>query len=74
MALPDYDGRMRTTYFLCLETGRTSTGQQDPPIRPNVEVRDENNAKKKKVMGIAFQTMTKHGDIGADIRGMYIPS
>jgi hypothetical protein len=73
MALPDYDGRMRTTYFPCLDTGRTSTGQQDPPIRPVVELIDESGKKKKKVLGTAFQTMTKHGDIGADIRGMYIP-
>jgi DNA polymerase I-like protein with 3'-5' exonuclease and polymerase domains len=73
MALPDYDGRMRTTYFPCLDTGRTSTSQQDPPIRPTVEVMDENGKKKIKVLGTAFQTMTKHGDIGADIRGMYIP-
>jgi len=73
MALPDYDGRMRTTYFPCLDTGRTSTGQQDPPIRPSVEVVDENGKKKQKVLGTAFQTMTKHGDIGADIRGMYVP-
>jgi len=73
MALPDFDGRMRTTYFLCLETGRTSTGQQDPPIRPKVEVIDENGKKKDKVLGTAFQTMTKHGDIGADIREIYIP-
>lgn len=73
MALPDYDGRMRTTYFPCLDTGRSSTGQQDPPIRPTVEVIDENGKKKQKVLGTAFQTMTKHGDIGADIRGMYVP-
>jgi hypothetical protein len=73
MALPDYDGRMKTTYFLCLNTGRTSTGQQDPPIRPEIPVIDENGKKKDKVLGIAFQTMTKHGDVGADIRGMYVP-
>ena len=73
MALPDYDGKMRTTYFPCLDTGRTSTGQQDPPIRPKIEVIDEDGKKKKKVLGTAFQTMTKHGDIGADVRGMYIP-
>jgi len=73
MALPDYDSRMRTTYFPCLETGRTSTGQQDPPIRPKIEVRDENNKKKKKVFGTAFQTITKHGDIGQDIRSQFIP-
>lgn len=73
LALPDFDGRMRTTYFPCLETGRSSTGQQDPPIRPTVEVKDLNGKKKDKVFGIAFQTITKHGDIGADIRSMYIP-
>jgi DNA polymerase I-like protein with 3'-5' exonuclease and polymerase domains len=74
MALPDFDGRMKTTCFPCLETGRSSTGQQDPPIRPTIEVIDENGKKKKKSMGIAFQTMTKHGDIGADIRSMYVPA
>src|SRR5690606_3502543 len=26
MAMNDFDGRMRTTYFPCLETGRSSTG------------------------------------------------
>ena len=73
MAMPDFDGRMRTTYFPCLDTGRTSTSQQSPPIRPTIEVVDENGKKKNKELGIAFQTMTKHGDIGADIRGMYVP-
>jgi uracil-DNA glycosylase family 4 len=73
MALPDYDGRMRTTYFPCLDTGRTSTGQQDPPIRPSVEIFDEQGKKKDKPLGTAFQTMTKHGDIGQDVRSMYVP-
>jgi DNA polymerase I-like protein with 3'-5' exonuclease and polymerase domains/uracil-DNA glycosylase len=73
MALPDYDGRMRTTYFPCLETGRTSTGQQNPPIRPTIEVIDENGKKKDKPIGTAFQIMTKHGDIGEDVREMYVP-
>lgn len=73
MALPDFDGRMRTTYFPCLETGRSSTGQQEPPIRPQVEVIDEEGKKKKKVLGMAFQTLTKHGTIGSDIREMMIP-
>jgi uracil-DNA glycosylase family 4 len=73
MAMPDFDGRMRTTYYPCLNTGRSSTGQQDPPIRPTVEVIDENGKKKDKVLGTAFQTMTKHGDIGSDIRSMYVP-
>lgn len=74
MAMPDYDQRMRTTYFICLETGRTGTGQQDPPIRPMVEgLIDADGKKKKKAMGTAFQTMTKHGDIGEDVRSMYVP-
>lgn len=73
MALPDYDGRMKTTCFPCLNTGRSANGQQEPPIRPKIEVIDEHGKKKEKFMGIAFQTMTKHGDIGADIRKMYIP-
>ncbi len=72
-AMPDYDNKMKTTYFLCLETGRTSTGQQDPPIRPEIELRDAQNRKKYRHMGIAFQTMTKHGDIGADVRKQYEP-
>lgn len=67
----DYDGRMRTTYYLCLETGRTSTGLQEPPIRPMLEIQ-EGKKKKKKALGMAFQTITKHGDIGGDIRSMLI--
>ena len=73
MAATDFDGRMRTTYFPCLDTGRSSTGQQEPPIRPTVEVRDFNNKKKDKNLGLAFQTMTKHGDVGEDVRSMYVP-
>jgi uracil-DNA glycosylase family 4 len=72
-AMPDFDGKMKTTYYLCLETGRTSTGQLEPPIRPMIEVKDENNKKKKKAIGAAFQTITKHGDIGQDIRSQYVP-
>jgi DNA polymerase I-like protein with 3'-5' exonuclease and polymerase domains len=73
MAIPDYDGKMRTTCFMCLDTGRTSTSQQDPPIRPLVDVVGKGNKKDMKVMGTAFQVFTKHGDIGADVRSMYIP-
>ena len=72
-ALPDYDGKMRTTCFMCLETGRTSTGQQEPPIRPYVDMVGKGRKTDMKVMGTAFQTMTKHGDIGADVRTMYEP-
>ena len=73
MALPDYDGRMKTSYFLCLKTGRTSTGLLEPPIRPAEDYRDFEKKKKKKHIGSAFQVMTKHGDIGADVREMYVP-
>jgi uracil-DNA glycosylase family 4 len=72
LAIPDYDGRMKTTCFPCLETGRSSNGQQEPPIRPYVEIRDEDGKKKKRAMGTAFQTLTKHDQFG-DIRGMYLP-
>lgn len=62
LAKPDYDGRMRTSYNICgTETDRTSTSNIAAPIRP------------EKSMGVAFQTLTKHGDIGADICEMYIP-
>lgn len=66
----DYDERMRTSYYICLETGRSATQQQDEPIRPNVEYRDEKNAKKYAARGMAFQVITKHGDIGSDVGTM----
>jgi hypothetical protein len=71
MAYPDFDGRMKTTYYLCLKTGRTSTGQLDPPIRPDFEYRDDDKKIKHKSIGTAFQTLTKHGDIGQDVRSIY---
>ena len=72
----DYDGRMRTSYYICLETGRSATQQQEPPIRPSIEYKgiDESGkkTKKKQYRGMAFQTITKHGDIGSDIRRMLV--
>lgn len=60
-AEPDFDGRIRTAYKITgTETGRTSTGILQAPLRPIK-------------MGMAFQTITKHGDIGADIREELIP-
>lgn len=60
-AKTDYDGRMRTSYKICgTETGRTSTVMPDCPVRPEP-------------MGAAFQLLTKHGDIGPEVREMYIP-
>ena len=72
MALPDFDGRMRTSCFLCLETGRTSTGKLGEPIRPTIEFK-KGSVKKHQEIGLAFQTITKHGDIGSDVRSMFIP-
>lgn len=60
-AMPDYDGRMRTSYRIVgTETGRSSTSVMKAPVRPDP-------------MGIAFQTMTKHGEIGSEIRKMFVP-
>lgn len=60
-AAPDYDKRMRTSYRIVgTETGRSSTAKLEPPIRPDK-------------IGIALQTMTKHGDIGSELRSQYIP-
>lgn len=69
----DFDGRTRTSYFLCLETGRSSTNQQEAPIRPyqSAVSYHSNKLKNNIAIGSAFQTMTKHGDIGADIRTQY---
>lgn len=72
-ARADFDGRMRTSYFLCLETGRSSSNQQEAPIRPTIEYRDSEKKKKKQAYGMAFQTITKHGEIGPDIRTIFIP-
>lgn len=56
----DYDERIRGTYrIIGTETGRSSTAILKIPIRPYKS-------------GHAFQTLTKHGTIGADIRTMYI--
>jgi len=64
---------MKTSYFICLETGRSATQQQDPPLRPQVEVRDEYGHRKKQSIGMAFQTITKHGEIGPEVRRIFVP-
>jgi uracil-DNA glycosylase family 4 len=66
----DFDSRMRTSFFLCLDTGRSSSNQQEAPIRPTLHV-TEDGKKKKKSLGMAFQTITKHGDIGPEVRTMF---
>jgi len=67
----DFDGRMRTSFFICLDTGRSSSNQQEAPIRPTLHV-TEDGKKKKKSLGMAFQTITKHGDIGPEVRRMLV--
>lgn len=59
-ALANDDGRIRTSVRIMLESGRTSTGILKPPV---TTVK----------MGLALQTLTKHGEIGADIREEFIP-
>lgn len=55
----DFDGRMRTVFTICgTETGRSSTKIQQPPVRPEK-------------MGCEFHTLTKHGEIGTEVRGMF---
>lgn len=59
-AMPDFDGRMRTQIRIVgTETGRSSDSILDPPTRPCK-------------IGFAFKTLTKHGDIGQDIRGILV--
>ena len=59
-ARPDIDDRMRTSYNLTKDTGRTSTSIIDVPQRPWK-------------YGLAFQTIPTHADFGSDIRSMLIP-
>jgi len=59
-ASPDYDGRMRTSFRIVgAETGRSSTALLKAPLRPHK-------------IGLAFQTMTKHGDTGSDLRSQFV--
>lgn len=59
-AEPDSDGRMRTTFLITgTENFRTSTNLLEPPIRPTQ-------------CGWAFQTVTKHGDVGQDLRSILV--
>ena len=59
-AAPDYDGRMKTTWLISgTENFRTSTNKLEPPIRPEK-------------IGWALQTVSKHGDIGNDLRSILV--
>lgn len=60
-SLPDYDGRMKSSYNMVgTETGRTATRLMKPPVRPEK-------------IGLSFHNLTKHGDIGEDLRKMLKP-
>lgn len=57
----DYDGKMRTSVRICgTDTGRSSNSILKPPVRPES-------------IGLAFQTMTAHGEFGGDLRSIFIP-
>ena len=57
----DYDGRLRWhTKQVGTETGRTSSGIIESPLRPSK-------------FGIAIQTTPKHGQFAKDIRSMIVP-
>lgn len=59
---PDYDGRMRTGFRLAgTEAGRTSTSILKKPVRPDQ-------------MGLSGHSITKHGELGGDIRTMFVPT
>lgn len=59
----DYDNRLRSSFYITgTETGRSTSNLLENPIRP-----------KGHSVGIPFQTITKHGDIGADVRRMLVP-
>jgi DNA polymerase len=57
----DYDGRLRTGYRIGgTETGRSSTSVLKAPVRPHK-------------IGMSFHSITKHGELGKDIREMIVP-
>lgn len=76
----DYDGRMRTNERMeGTETGRRSDKNLKPPIRPWWADYDEDRRKLRadgkyelRPIGMPFKTITKHGEIGADAREMFI--
>jgi DNA polymerase-1 len=54
------DGKLRTGYRIILETGRTSTSVLKPPVTTEP-------------LGMAFQTITKHSEVGEDLRSQFVP-
>lgn len=57
----DWDGKAKTQFRITgTETGRSSTAILKQPVRLGK-------------IGLSFQTMSKHGDVGHDFRSMFIP-
>lgn len=72
-AMPDFDGRMRCSWRIPgTETDRSATHMLEAPVRPEFNTKSGKTKKKKKI-GIMLHNLTKHGDIGTDVRTMYIP-
>src|SRR5207237_8201370 len=66
-ARTDFDGRIGTSSRLTgTETGRTSTSVLKGPVRPLT--------KKQKPIGLAFQTLSKHAQIGHELGTLAIPA
>ncbi len=64
-ASPDADNIMRSSWNpVGTETGRSSTNDLGPPLRPFDE--------KPHKMGLPFQTLPKHGPFAKAIRGIFI--
>jgi len=58
---PDFDGRLKSSFNIVgTENTRSSTSILDKPVRTER-------------LGLSFHTITKHGEIGADIRRMFTP-
>lgn len=64
-ASPDADNIMRSSWNpVGTKTGRSTTHDLEPPLRPF--------SKKPDKMGLAFQTLPKHGPFAKAIRGIFI--
>lgn len=60
-AKTDHRGKMLTGVNIALETGRSATRILKTPVTTEK-------------MGLAFQTITKHGDVGTDFRSEFVPT
>jgi DNA polymerase-1 len=71
--LPDFDGRVRSSWRIAgTETDRSATHMLEPPVRPKIIIKSGKD-KKKRDIGIMVHNLTKYGEVGQDVRTMYIP-